>query len=110
MDGINQLEVISKYYLIVSKPQCQVLLFSNIVSSQAIKNKINETLDQQQVQVDYIPVTLDDQQIAELEPESVYFLDLRKVNSTNEIKYYMNLVADFLLKCCLQCGHFFLLD
>ena len=55
-------------------------------------------------------MTLEEQQIAELEPDSVYFLDLRKINPSIEIKYYINLVADFLLKCCLQCGHFFLLD
>ena len=35
---------------------------------------------------------------------------MRKQNPSAEIKYYRNLVPDLLLKCCNECGKFFLLD
>lgn len=57
-----------------------------------------------------MPVVLEEQQLAELDPESIYFVDLRKVNPTIDIKYYVNLISEILLKSCNQCGKFFLLD
>lgn len=84
--------------------------FLFLVNSAALKKKISDTLENQQIQQDYIHLVLDQETIAELEPETVYFLDLRKLNPTMEIRYFINLASDILLKCCGQCGKFFLLD
>jgi intraflagellar transport protein 122 len=37
-------------------------------------------------------------------------LDQRKINSTSRIRYFINIASEVLLKCCGQCGKFFLLD
>ena len=59
-----------------------------------LKKKINETLENhQQLQVEYIPVVLEESEISEIEPESVYFLDMRKLNPTMDVKYFINLAA-----------------
>lgn len=59
-----------------------------------LKRKVSETLENlQQLQVEYIPVTLDESEISEIEPESVYFLDLRKINPTVDVRYFINLAT-----------------
>lgn len=75
-----------------------------------LKDRISETLDNQQMQVDYMPLVLSEQDISQLDTESVYVLDQRKINPTCPIRYFINLVQDLLLKCCAECGKFFLLD
>jgi intraflagellar transport protein 122 len=71
---------------------------------------MSETVEQQQTQSDYTPIVLNTDVLATLDVDSVYVQDLRKINSTWEIRYFKNLVPDLLLKCCAECGKFFLLD
>jgi hypothetical protein len=53
---------------------------------------------------------LSEDNLRTLEVDLVYVQDLRKINSTWEIRYFKNLVSDLLLKSNNECGKFFLLD
>ena len=56
-----------------------------------LKDKITESLDSQQIQTDFVPTVLSEQEIAQLDYESVYFIDQRKINSSLPIRYFINI-------------------
>lgn len=72
--------------------------------------KMNQTLEQQQTSVDYIPVVLNAKTLATLDLDSVCIQDLRKLNPSANVRYYKNLIPELLLKSCQNCGKFFTLD
>jgi len=82
----------------------------NIGFNKGIKDKISESLDHQQIQTDFMPTVLSEVEIAQLDIESVYFIDQRKINSGLPIRYFINIAPEILLKNCKECGKFFLLD
>ena len=67
-------------------------------------------MDNQQIQTDFTPTVLTEHEIAQLEVESVYFVDQRKIHPSLPIRYFINVVPEILLKNCAECGKFFLLD
>ena len=68
--------------------------------NKAVKDKISQNLEIQQIQTEFTPTILSEQEISQLEYESVYFIDQRKINSGLSIRYFINIAPEILLKNC----------
>jgi len=84
--------------------------FVYIGFNKAVKDKISENLEIQQIQTEFTPTILSEQEISQLDYESVYFIDQRKINTGLPIRYFINIAPEILLKNCGECAKFFLLD
>lgn len=71
----------------------QVLSFGGMVGgfNKALKDKISESLDSQQIATDFLPTVLSEGEIAQLDYEAVYYIDQRKINANLPIRYFINI-------------------
>ena len=47
-----------------------------------------------------MPTVLSETEIAQLDIESVYYIDQRKINAGMSIRYFINIAPEILLKNC----------
>ena len=67
------------------------IFYNNSGFNKALKDKISESLDSQQIHTDFMPTVLSEGEISQLDYESVYYVDQRKINSNLPIRYFINI-------------------
>jgi len=55
----------------------------------------------------YQPVRIDRETMAELRPEEIYIVDMRKFSSLLPIRFFRSMIPEVAIAVCSTCGHFF---
>jgi len=79
--GMN-LRMTNSKSLLSEAERKKVICDRNLVESSPFFEKMSETVELQQTQNDYFPITIGADILATLDVDSVYFQDLRKINNS----------------------------